>query len=803
MSAARLFPHLPDLHTTTSYICATHTQSIHPTTNTATATTTTPLSVSKYLVAPELRAKLPPPSPIRPCHLPELTAIMDPSTDNVTTSSATTTAAPTPPQAPSSPFLPPSAAKAACVDPLTRTSPVVNSPSPSPAPIPPARKPQLGFSLASSSAAFALSPIPAQPTHESSAFSLASESPSVPPLQGFASAAQILQKQREPEKRGIADFSSGGSDDEPSSFFQTANQGRKRQQVQEQQLGPAKAARGASDLQGHNHAFEVTVIGLQYYEAAAGLLSSSSRFVLLREPENEHDESAIAVFLLPEREDDEAGSEVKVGYVKRKQAFRLAELLDEPDDDALLLAFNTEICAFARCIRVLDVQVLAGLGGGNGELGPDEGRETMDAYEVDEKECHDGQAMPSTIPKALKLLVRVCVSDRRLDVWHALQQAFPSSLMSAQDVQDEQETRRAQEEERIARAQQARNLQALENVMSSSSQGLRVLSLFDGIGAALVALQKEGTRIAVYCSSEVDPDALAVTDARFGAGGGSVDADNTCAFPFLNLGDIHLIDRRFLERLQPDLLIGGSPCQDLSRLNIQGKGLQGLRSGLFFEFLRIKELCCEISPHCAFVLENVVPRLEASLLEMNHRVGVNPLRLNASEVSAAARDRYYWTNLPIMRLVPTAEEATLQDVLVSGRAAEHLDNNLTSDGKARCIIRSVHRNWNLVDDPTHPASQGQRYRRLLPVEEERLMGFDDGYTDVAGALSDDQRHALLGNSFSVPVIRQLLRRLKPLGDATTADARGKAQVELRLLPLGSRAAREWCSNCNSRKCICY
>lgn len=83
------------------------------------------------------------------------------------------------------------------------------------------------------------------------------------------------------------------------------------------------------------------------------------------------------------------------------------------------------------------------------------------------------------------------------------------------------------------------------------------------------------------------------------------------------------------------------------------------------------------------------------------------------------------------------------------------------------------------------------------------MGFDDGYTDVGGMLSDDQRHALLGNSFCVPVVRQLLRRLKPLGDATTAEAQAQAQFELRLLPLGNPAAREWCSNCNSRKCVCF
>lgn len=296
---------------------------------------------------------------------------------------------------------------------------------------------------------------------------------------------------------------------------------------QEQQLGPAKAAK---DLQQHNHSFEVTVVGLQYHEAVADLLKSSSRFILLREPENEHDENAIAVFLVPGEDgsgqDDEAGPRAKVWYVERKQAYRLAELLDEPEDDTM--AYNTETCAFASCIRVVDVQVLrAGLEEGNGD------------YEVDEKKHYDSHAATSTIPKALKLLVKVYVSDRRRDVLHALQQGFPSSLMVAQDVHDAQETRRAQEEERVARAQQTWNLQALENVMSSSSLAsasplsLRVLSLFDGIGAAVVALQKEGIRIAVYCSSEVDPDALAVTDAQFGTGDGSGDADSMHAFPFL------------------------------------------------------------------------------------------------------------------------------------------------------------------------------------------------------------------------------------------------------------------------------
>ena len=50
-----------------------------------------------------------------------------------------------------------------------------------------------------------------------------------------------------------------------------------------------------------------------------------------------------------------------------------------------------------------------------------------------------------------------------------------------------------------------------------------------------------------------------------------------------------------------DLLIGGSPCQDLSIAKKNIKGLQGDRSSLFYEYLRILN---EVKPKY-FILENV------------------------------------------------------------------------------------------------------------------------------------------------------------------------------------------------------
>ena len=337
--------------------------------------------------------------------------------------------------------------------------------------------------------------------------------------------------------------------------------------------------------------------------------------------------------------------------------------------------------------------------------------------------------------------------------------------------------------------------------------------LFDGIGAALVSLLKEQCPIALYCSSEIDPDALAVMEAHYPAfAPGSSDNEEQQQTPFLHvpLGDVRFIDARLVELIQPDLLIGGSPCQDLSRLNARGKGLQGDKSRLFFEYIRVMQACQATHKGrlegLMVVLENVVPREEAQHEAMNRHMRLSAVRLNASEVSAASRDRLFWTNAPIYGLRPSAEEAAaeLSDMLVSGRPAFSLPGNLNSDGKACCIIRTAHRDFNLIEDPTHPAAVavGSRYRLLLPIEEERLMGFDDDYTRAGGVLTDNQRHALIGNAFSIPCVRQILRRLKPLADARTEEARKEAMEGMRLLAFGLQEATRWCSNCGSRVCVC-
>jgi DNA (cytosine-5)-methyltransferase 1 len=75
-----------------------------------------------------------------------------------------------------------------------------------------------------------------------------------------------------------------------------------------------------------------------------------------------------------------------------------------------------------------------------------------------------------------------------------------------------------------------------------------------------------------------------------------------------------------------------------------------------------------------------------------------------------------------------------------------------------------------------PSVAAPRYvvRKLLPVEAERIQGFDDGWTEVlvnGKVMPDIPRHACIGNSMTVDVMRWIGERLD---GATGAGAKAKA-----------------------------
>ena len=188
---------------------------------------------------------------------------------------------------------------------------------------------------------------------------------------------------------------------------------------------------------------------------------------------------------------------------------------------------------------------------------------------------------------------------------------------------------------------------------------MNVLSLFDGISCAMVALKRAGLEIKDYYACEIDKHAITVSKKNHPE--------------IVHLGSV--------VGLSPptniDLLIGGSPCQDLSIAKKNRQGLDGERSGLFWEYVRILK---ESKPKY-FILENVNSMSKESKAKITEIMGVEPIMINASLVSAQSRKRLFWTNIPVKEL-PEDKGILLKDIL---QPDTEVDERMTSKGKAFCL----------------------------------------------------------------------------------------------------------------------
>lgn len=300
---------------------------------------------------------------------------------------------------------------------------------------------------------------------------------------------------------------------------------------------------------------------------------------------------------------------------------------------------------------------------------------------------------------------------------------------------------------------------------------MKVLSLFDGISCLRVAF---GDREVEYHASEIDKYAIKVSHKNYP--------------DIIRLGDVRTVD--YIPDL--DLLCGGSPCTDLSISKKGRKGLEGEQSGLFWEWVRIWKLC---KPKY-FILENVnsMPKKDRDIISLE--LGVEPIMIDASLVSAQSRKRLFWTNIRVQGL-PADRNILLKNIL---EPEGSVDERMTIKGKAFCLTSTYsHANTteagikysvdkkqrtlvkighigdsdgqaNRVYDPegksvTLSANGGgggaktglykteTRIRKLTPIECERLQSLPDNYT---AGISNTQRYKCLGNAFNVEVIKFIL-----------------------------------------------
>jgi DNA (cytosine-5)-methyltransferase 3A len=157
-----------------------------------------------------------------------------------------------------------------------------------------------------------------------------------------------------------------------------------------------------------------------------------------------------------------------------------------------------------------------------------------------------------------------------------------------------------------------------------------VLSLFNGMNTGRQALENVGIKVDKYYSSEIKPYAIELTQHHF---------PDT-----IQVGDVTKWREWNIDWKTIDLVLSGSPCQDLSAAGKRA-GINGSKSSLFFVFVEILEHIKSLNPKVLFLQENVGSASKLDVGIMSRALGLYPVRINSSLVTAQLRDRYYWTNI--------------------------------------------------------------------------------------------------------------------------------------------------------------
>ena len=159
---------------------------------------------------------------------------------------------------------------------------------------------------------------------------------------------------------------------------------------------------------------------------------------------------------------------------------------------------------------------------------------------------------------------------------------------------------------------------------------MNVVSLFNGMNTGRQALENVGIKVNKYYSSEIKPYAIELTQYHF---------PDT-----IQVGDVTKWREWNIDWQSIDLILSGSPCQDLSAAGKRA-GINGKKSSLFFTFVEILNHVKKLNPKVLFLQENVGSASKLDVGIMSRELGVYPVRINSKLVTAQLRDRYYWSNI--------------------------------------------------------------------------------------------------------------------------------------------------------------
>lgn len=281
---------------------------------------------------------------------------------------------------------------------------------------------------------------------------------------------------------------------------------------------------------------------------------------------------------------------------------------------------------------------------------------------------------------------------------------------------------------------------------------MKVLSLFDGISCGRIAFERAGISVERYVAYEIDKNAIKISQKNY---------------PQIEQrGDVTTAD--FTQYKDFDLVIGGSPCQDLCSMGSH-EGLKGKKSSLFFEYVRALR---EINPNF-FLLENNASMKHSDKETITEILNVQPVLINSKDFCAQKRKRLYWTNIPILTWVKN--NLTLGDIIQpteeknSFDVTNRVEKYLSPIYDKRKISKTVRGGIKLLNEQSNTIGcscgslgtntnliiyQDGRYYIVTPLEAERLQTLPDNYT---AGVKKSARYFTIGNGWTVDVITHILK----------------------------------------------
>lgn len=295
-----------------------------------------------------------------------------------------------------------------------------------------------------------------------------------------------------------------------------------------------------------------------------------------------------------------------------------------------------------------------------------------------------------------------------------------------------------------------------------NNKELNVISLFDGISAGQLTLNKLEKQINKYYASEIDLNAIKVTQSNF---------SNT-----IQLGDIKNWINWDIDFSSIDLILFGFPCQSFSicgkRLNFEDE-----RGKLFFYARDILNYIKKLNPNVQFLAENVPMKKEIAEL-ISEELGIDYIEADSACFSPQTRLRYYWTNIPQLA-TKIDNQLVLKDILEKDKPDDYFDwyecdYEFYGEENVVCarlnlnghdFLKRVNSKEQKCQTLTAVTGGNQhkkvyldgRIRKLTTIEYARLQGFPDNYCNM---ISKSAAYKAYGNSWNIPTVKEIIKVFK-------------------------------------------